>query len=44
MAISSRPPERRSDELSRETRASAALVLVVMAVVVTISFVGLAIS
>ncbi|HEX5903148.1 MAG TPA: hypothetical protein VF028_08590 [Actinomycetota bacterium] len=33
-----------SDELGREARASAALVLVVMAVVVTVSFVGLAIS
>ncbi|MGH3027831.1 MAG: hypothetical protein ACRDMW_04680 [Gaiellaceae bacterium] len=37
-------PESHGDELSRETRESAALVLVVMAVVVTISFVGLAIS
>jgi hypothetical protein len=44
MTISTGTPESRGDELSRETRASAALVLVVMAVVVTISFVGLAIS
>jgi hypothetical protein len=44
MTISTGTPEHHSDELSRETRASAALVLVVMAVVVTISFVGLAIS
>ena len=44
MAISIRKPQRRPDDLSRETRASAALVLVTLAVAVTISFVGLAIS
>lgn len=44
MTISIRTPERRSEDLSRETRASAALVLVALALVVTISFVGLAIS
>ena len=44
MTIWSQTPENPADELGRETRASAALVLVVMAVVVTISFVGLAIS
>jgi hypothetical protein len=44
MRIGNETPESRSDELGREARASAALVLVVMAVVVTVSFVGLAIS
>jgi len=44
MTIRTETPENQSDELGRETRASAALVLVVMALVVTISFVGLAIS
>ena len=44
MTISIRTPERGSEDLSRETRASAALVLVALALVVTISFVGLAIS
>ena len=44
MAITIRTFERRGDELSRETRASAVLVLVALAVVVTTSFVGLAIS
>ena len=44
MTIQTGTPDSQSDELGRETRASAALVLVVMAVVVTISFVGLAIS
>jgi hypothetical protein len=44
MTISIPTPEPRSDELGRETRASAALVLFALAIVVTISFVGLAIS
>lgn len=44
MTISTRTPDNPNDELTREARASAALVLVVMAVVVTISVVGLAIS
>ena len=44
MTIQIGRPERRPDELSRETRASALLVLVAMAVIVTISFVWIAIS
>jgi hypothetical protein len=44
MTISTGTPEQRDDELGREARASAALVLVAMAVAATISFVGLAIS
>lgn len=37
-------PESPGDDLGREARASVALVFVVMAVVLTISYVGLAIS
>jgi hypothetical protein len=47
MTVSTEPstePESRRDDLSRETRASAALLLLVMSVVLTISLVGLAIT
>lgn len=44
MTISIKTPDPRLEDLGRETRASAALVLVALAVAVTISLVGLAIS
>lgn len=37
-------PEQRIDELGQETRASAALVLGALAMIVMVSFVGLALS
>jgi hypothetical protein len=44
MATQIRTPHEQIDELGRETRASAVLVLGVLAMIVTISSVGLALS
>jgi hypothetical protein len=38
------PPARRAGGLKRETRESAALILMALAVILTISFIGLAIA
>jgi hypothetical protein len=38
------PPARRTGGLTRETRESAALILMALAVVLTVSFIGLAIA